>query len=206
MPVVYIVFFFASHGHELISSESVDTRYHADHCTCYSLFSLVSTLVSLFLSGTFMNLGYICCNPHISCLAPALYLPVPQLVSWNHLRIRPLLIIILYNYNFPQPYHLVVVQVLTQILFNIMTFVNNVTIIDDLICKRTIKSRLVTTQFFIIDGFISLKEIQFPCFRLKYWFSLDSGILYFLNSVLCFPHKSSQDHLNSGVQCHTWLK
>lgn len=50
---------------------------NTDHCTCL-LFSHMSTWVSfLFLSGTFMNMGFICCNPHISCLASTLYLPVP---------------------------------------------------------------------------------------------------------------------------------
>lgn len=33
----------------------------------------------LSLSHTFMNMGYICCYSHISCLAPTLYLAVPLL-------------------------------------------------------------------------------------------------------------------------------
>lgn len=37
----------------------------------------------LFLSGTFMNIGYICCNPHISHLVPA-FVPSCSSISWHH--------------------------------------------------------------------------------------------------------------------------
>lgn len=69
----------------LISSRACLQGYHTDHCTCLFIFffSHVHIGVSVCLSGTFMNFGYICCNPHISCFAPALYLPVPR-VGWYH--------------------------------------------------------------------------------------------------------------------------
>lgn len=59
---------------DVISCESIRSL----HLLYFFFFlSYVHVGVSLFPSGTFKNFGFICCNLHISCLAPALYLSGP---------------------------------------------------------------------------------------------------------------------------------
>lgn len=65
------------HGHHLVF-------VHTDHCTFFSLSSCPHQCLFFFTIMHFSDLCFFFCNPHISCLAAALYLSVALLSVWDH--------------------------------------------------------------------------------------------------------------------------
>lgn len=87
------------------------------HWSLHLLFIVFSHFgVSPFLSGSFMNMGYIWCNPHISCLATCL---VPS--SWKHIR---------YNQKLPFGGSVILRSLITWLLWHKSLFIITTFVID----------------------------------------------------------------------------
>lgn len=117
------------------------------------------------------------------------------LCGWKHIRYNQKYIWWLYDFTLSLS--------MTQILFIIKAFVINVSVTSS---QTPVKLKALKSLFkgiMVRLSFCHLILFNFPCFSLKYWFSLDSGILYFLNSAFTI----SQDRpWEFRCACHTGMK